>query len=307
VHPPTAARLQTTLALLGVGATALATGVVATALDGHAQAPAAACRGFVAEHLTIGWVLVALLALLVAAVAVRAVWALTRGLRAHRRVAVALARLPREQLAGGPVAVLADPRPLAFCAGLLRPRVVLSTGALALLDRDELHAVLTHERHHAARRDPLRRLLSDVLAASLFFLPVLRPLATRASALAELRADAAAVAACGGDPRALASALLTFEEAGDDGGMIEPERIDQLVGQPTPWRAPAAPLLVALAALAAALAVPLLALERTVGARLDLDAFGAPVCLALVVAAPFALAAALVALGARRDPGTVVP
>ena len=53
--------------------------------------------------------------------------------------------------------------PLAFCAGLLRPRVFVSEGALARLGARALTAVVAHEGHHAARRDPLRILIARAI------------------------------------------------------------------------------------------------------------------------------------------------
>ena len=82
--------------------------------------------------------------------------------------------------------------PMAFCAGWLRPRVYVSTGGLSRLSPDELAAVLAHEHHHKALRDPLRLAVGAVLSQALFFLPVLRPLHERYGDVAELRADAAA-------------------------------------------------------------------------------------------------------------------
>lgn len=301
---PSAPGLHTLLAALGVVATLLAAATVAGSLLLHVGPFAAveACRGFLATHTTLGWALVGGLALLVATVAARAVRALRRELRAWRPMRAALAPVPARTVAGRPVHLLDDARTLAFCAGFLRPRVYVSRAVLDGLRPDELRALLAHEHHHAERRDPLRRLLADVLAESLFFLPVLRPLGERRATLAELRADAAAVEACGGDVRALAAALLAFEQAGRGAPLaIDPERVDRLAGLPSSWAVPLRPLLGALAALAGMLAIPVLAVERTTGAALDLPAFGTSVCLAGFVALPFVLALVVVMAGSRSS------
>lgn len=301
---PSAPVLHAILTSLGVVATLLAGAAVIGSLVLHAGPFAAveACQGFVASHATTGWLLVLGLAVLVALVALRAGRTLRAHLRARRRVRAALARSTARTLLGRPVHVVATSRPLAFCSGFARPRVYVSSGALALLGREELHALLAHEHHHAARRDPLRRLLADVLAESLIFLPVLRPLTDRRAALAELRADAAAVEACGGDVRPLAGALLSFEDAALG---VDPERVDRLEGVRTSWTPPTAPLMRAFAALAGVLAIPVLAVERTTGAALDLAPFGIDVCLAAVVAFPFVVAVLAVAGTARGSAGTV--
>jgi len=87
------------------------------------------------------------------------------------------------------VRVLAAAAPLAFCAGLLRPRIYLSTGLLNTLDDRELQAVLLHEDHHRRHRDPLRTLLVDGLGLTLFFLPIAGELRSLFIVSAELEAD----------------------------------------------------------------------------------------------------------------------
>ena len=137
--------------------------------------------------------------------------------------------------------VIRDERPHAFCAGLLRPQVYVSTGAVAMLDEATLEAVLAHERHHARRRDPLRLAAGRVLARSVFFVPGLRELVSRQQALAELSADESAVSAAAGNRSALARAMLMFSDASapDSAVGIDPARVDHLLGEPLSWRFPA--------------------------------------------------------------------
>jgi hypothetical protein len=147
--------------------------------------------------------------------------------------------------------VLDDDSINAFCAGLLRPRVYVTRGAVRALEREALEAVIAHETHHAARRDPLRILIARAAADGLFFLPVLRRIAERYADLAELDADKAAVCATG-DPSALASALLTFDErTGTSGGGVARERVDSLCGMPPASRASLAGVAVTLVSVAA--------------------------------------------------------
>lgn len=136
------------------------------------------------------------------------------------------------------VYVIDDRRAEAFCVGLLRPQVYITSGALALLDEPGRNAVLEHERAHARRRDPLRLAAGRVLTRSLFFLPGLRELRRGQQLLTEISADDNAVAMAAGDRSALAAAMLSFSEAPGAGG-IDPERVDYLVGEPPSWRFPA--------------------------------------------------------------------
>jgi hypothetical protein len=157
--------------------------------------------------------------------------------------------------------VIADPQPRAFCAGLVRPQVYLSTGAIELLDDAALSAVLAHERHHARRHDPLRLAAGRVLARALFFLPELRDLVDRQQALAELSADESAVNAVPANRSALARAMLSFSDAPtlDGSAGIDPARVDYLLGDPPSWRFPAVLCLAAAAVLVLLVTVAVLA------------------------------------------------
>ena len=147
--------------------------------------------------------------------ATRSFW---RGLAAHRRVATELPVLEERVIAGRAVAVVPGETPRAFCSGLVRPRIYVSEGALALFGERELAAVVAHEAHHADRRDPLRLLVARAVGDAYS----LRTLPRREQALSELAADAAAVRRGGAAP--LASALLAFP------GDVAPERVDRLAG-----------------------------------------------------------------------------
>jgi hypothetical protein len=157
--------------------------------------------------------------------------------------------------------LIADARPRAFCAGLLRPRVYLSTGALAMLDDAALGAVLAHERHHARCHDPLRLAVGRVLARALFFLPELGDLVERQQALAELSADESAVNAAPGNRSALARAMLSFSDTPASAGSIgiDPVRVDYLLGEPPSWRFPAVLCLAAASVIALLVALTVLA------------------------------------------------
>ena len=85
--------------------------------------------------------------------------------------------------------------PLACCAGLWRPRILVSTGLVNLLTPAELSAVLLHEEYHRRHHEPSRMLLVAVLADAFSFLPLLGELRARYEAAKECAADAAAVAA----------------------------------------------------------------------------------------------------------------
>jgi len=200
--------------------------------------------------------------------------------------------------------VIADDRPRAFCAGLISPRIYISTGAIAVLDDRALQAVLAHERHHAVRRDPLRLAVGRVFSEALFFLPGLRELIRRQRGLTELSADDHALWATSEDRPALARAMLVFSE--DDSGEvvgIAPERVDHLMGAPPKWRFPVLLCAGAAAVSALVVAVGVLAGQLAAGtATLAPPFISRQPCVVVLALIPcgLALAAARVALTVRR-------
>ncbi len=200
--------------------------------------------------------------------------------------------------------VIGDERPRAFCAGLISPRVYISTGAIAVLDDRALEAVLAHERHHVDRRDPLRLAVGRVFSEALFFLPGLRELIRRQRGLTELSADEHALRATSEDRPALARAMLVF--SGDDSGEvvgIDPERVDHLMGAPPKWRFPVLLCAGAAAVSALVVAVGVLAGQLAAGtATLAPPFISSQPCVVVLALIPcgLALAAAGVALTVRR-------
>ena len=233
------------------------------------------------------------LALLGLAVTARAMIAAIRELVADRRFRRAATAHPSPL---GPEAlVVDDERPLAFCAGLIRPRVYVSSAALELLDEDALAAVLLHERQHARRRDPLRLAAGRVLAGALFYVPGLRGLVRHQQALAEISADEHAVEAAGGDRSALARAMLTFLEVPEAGG-VDPARVDHLLGETPAWRFPFGVCVAAVAGLLTLIAVAILAAQVAAGAATLAPPFlSSQPCVVVLAMIPAALA-----VGVRR-------
>jgi Zn-dependent protease with chaperone function len=247
-------RLQALLAASGVAATSatLTCGVrsVHIAQSGAHRLTVGGVRlSYPAMNAAAGVLLaLAVLGAAVVGVAARTAWRQVRATRALVRALPVVGPFERDAA----VTVVDDATPHAFCAGYLLPRVYISTGAIALLSEAELAAVLAHERHHAASRDPLRLACGRVLSHALFFLPALRRLHERCRNLAELSADAAAVRAAGGARAPLASALLAFgSQEGEEVVGISPERVDWLLGEPAPWTPPGTLLAGALVTLAA--------------------------------------------------------
>ena len=139
--------------------------------------------------------------------------------------------------------IVADlPETLAFCAGLLRPTVVVSSSLVTSMAPAPLTAVLAHEAAHARRRDPLRQILCYAIARGVWVVPAARRGAEHVRLRFELAADRAAVRGAG--RRALGEALLALHAAPQPvrshavagGGSVLAARIDALVGGSAPPR-----------------------------------------------------------------------
>jgi Zn-dependent protease with chaperone function len=239
------------------------------------------------------------LALLGGIVTAVAVGAIGGEVQTARRLARRLAQLRPVRRDG--VFVIADERPEAFCAGLLRPRVYVTTGALARLDPSALAAVLAHEREHARRRDPLRLAAGRVIARSLFFLPAVRMLRRGQQMLTEISADENAISVAAGDRSGLARAMLHFSEAPEAGGTagVEPARVDHLLGDAPGWRFPALMCTLAVVLLAVVVTLAILVGREAAGsATLDPPFLSAQPCVVMLALIPAGVG--LVGLRARR-------
>jgi Zn-dependent protease with chaperone function len=131
--------------------------------------------------------------------------------------------------------------PIAFCAGGLRPEVIISDGLVRHLRPTELQAVLIHELEHARRREPLLRAASRAAADVLFYAPVVRWWSRRLAARSELRADRAAMETVGRGP--VAGALIALGSRAEPNGAtafagIAELRVAQILGAQLPSQPP---------------------------------------------------------------------
>lgn len=140
--------------------------------------------------------------LIVAVSLISTVFALWRGARAARRwlTGCSLGTGPKDSVIVGGAGIMVA------AAGIRKPKIVVSAGALATLDEDELAAGLEHERGHISRRHPYLVVFGKVLFA------LARPLPGSADTLRRLHfylerdADEYAVDRTR-DPLALASVI----------------------------------------------------------------------------------------------------
>ena len=225
----------------------VAVGVVAALIAVQAiwMVEAACPRMGMIDCLVVAVALVASASML--AIAVRASWlaaTTTRALAALPQVPVSPSLQTAARRAGiSRLRCVGGSDRTAFCAGLLRPCVYITT-ATATQKSSELDAILAHEAAHARRRDPLRRLLTHSAADVIFWFPLLRWWLHKHVENAELHADRAAIDHAG--RQGLAAALL--------GAAAQPpaavpamagatqSRIAHLLGEDLPRRRPPANL-----------------------------------------------------------------
>ena len=110
--------------------------------------------------------------------------------------------------AGSGAFVLDATQPAVYCVPGRPPTIVLTTGALAVLEPEQVTAVLAHERAHLAARHHLLLALTRSLAAVAPAVPVFARGTCEVARLAEMRADDVAARRC--DPGTLLTALLAM-------------------------------------------------------------------------------------------------
>ena len=159
--------------------------------------------------------------------------------------------------------VVAAEEAFAVTYGLIRPRILVSTGLATALTPAEISAVLAHEREHLRCRDPLRLLAARLAASWACYLPAARWLWGGAMLRHELAADRAAAGRAGrsvvaGALLKLAStptcpAVAAASPAGDGPRSLE-ARVSQLEAGRPPRQRPAVSRLLSSAGAVALLA-----------------------------------------------------
>jgi Zn-dependent protease with chaperone function len=133
-------------------------------------------------------------------------------LRARRRQRVLLSLLARGDPKVPGALVVDHPAAAAYCVPGIRSRIVISAGALDLLDHAELAAVLAHERAHLRERHDLVLLPFTALLRAFRWCAVAREAHAAVALLVEMLADDRALRHR--SARELATALLRVGAAG---------------------------------------------------------------------------------------------
>ena len=180
--------------------------------------------------------------------------------------------------------MLDDPRPAAYCVAGRPAAIVVTSGALAVLDPPQLRAVLAHENAHLAHRHHTLATVTRGLAAAFPGVPLFTRGAAEVARLAEMSADDTAARTSGrpalvaaliaiATGAAISSTAISSAGAADRGGAsgavadtavphgaaaaascAVPDRVERLLCPPSPARSAAftATLTLVLTLLAAA-------------------------------------------------------
>ena len=142
----------------------------------------------------------------------------TRGLGAEEAWLVDFVALVGkfEDIAPVEVRVTENPKPIAMAVSGLRHVVIVSTGLLSSLERDEIESVVTHELMHIKNHDSRFKVFSSVMSRFMFFDPFSKFLDPAVHREREYLADEMAGRTTG-KPGSLASALLKIHETASGG------------------------------------------------------------------------------------------
>lgn len=89
--------------------------------------------------------------------------------------------------------VISYPVPVAITIGFISPQIVLSTALIALLNEEELEAVIYHEMYHKKNHDPLKLFLLSISATILPYIPILKWFNENYRIIQEIMADENAI------------------------------------------------------------------------------------------------------------------
>lgn len=169
------------------------------------------------------WIILAAIGLAGAAFWARFLHRMVEGQRQVRT----LLRFAKE---AGEFHLLPSTKVMAFSAGLLRPRTLLTSAVMSSLNREDLKVLLAHETAHARRRDALRLVVAEAL---LMAAPrrVRNILLEDLSLACEEACDRSALPQAG-SPERMAEVLLRVQRL----GMVAPAGLPGATGSQLPLR-----------------------------------------------------------------------
>lgn len=107
----------------------------------------------------------------------------------RKSILILLSRLGLEQK----TIIIHSETPFAYCLGIKSPKIYISTGIIAKLNRKELEAVLRHEQYHLENHDTFTMIIASVAYSLLPFFPLLGDFIKKYRIQREIQADTFAI------------------------------------------------------------------------------------------------------------------
>ncbi len=89
--------------------------------------------------------------------------------------------------------IIHSEKPFAYCLGVKNPKIYISTGLIAKLNRKELEVVLRHEQYHLENHDTFTMIIASVAYSLLPFFPLLGDFIKKYRIEREIQADSFAI------------------------------------------------------------------------------------------------------------------
>lgn len=80
-------------------------------------------------------------------------------------------------------------QPAAFCLGIVRPKIYISSDMIKLLNENEMEAVILHEMYHLNYKNNLMLFIFNIFSYILFFFPFIKDLKRQYEIHEEIQAD----------------------------------------------------------------------------------------------------------------------
>lgn len=109
--------------------------------------------------------------------------------------------------------VVDDDAFLALTIGMLRPKIIVSTGVFKLFNEHEVKAILLHEWYHCRKRDNIKMFITTLLTDAFGYLPIIKPSVRFYKTMKELLADRFAIKQMGTELH-LGNVLLKLVKVG---------------------------------------------------------------------------------------------
>lgn len=112
------------------------------------------------------------------------------------------------------IVVYKSEQPSAFCIGIVRPKIFISSGMVQLLNKTEIEAVILHEEYHLRHKNNVMLFIFNTFSYILFFFPLIKDLKKQYEIYEEIEADKHAYTYLNGNAPIINSLkkLLLYEE-----------------------------------------------------------------------------------------------